>query len=261
MPRSEELIRSNSEANKAIALDDTIAEAHTVKGGLLMMYEDLAGADKEFRRALELKPSSAVGHIRYGYFLFASGNLKEAIQHMERARELDPAGATSNAALGHMLEMARDDDRAISCNLRALELQPDLGPAHINLAEILVRKHRFEEALSEFEKFKDAPPLLLMIEKAYLYAAGGRRSQALQLLSQLQKSNGARVRPYDWVVLYAALGDKKAAFGWLEKIKLGCFNRAKLKYDPQLDPLREDENFAGFLARNQIEQTTSRVAN
>lgn len=261
LPRREALIRADSEANKALALDETIAEAHTVKGGLLVLYEDWAGADREFRRALELKPNYAVGHIRYGYFKFGNGNLNEAVQHMERAQELEPASPTSNSALGFMLAMARDNDRAINCFRRTLELQSDLINIRFNLVDSLVRSKRFEEALSEFEKVKTAEPMDMLAEKTYIYAVAGNRSKAAQLMAQLQKSASQQVIPYKWVVLYAAIGDRDKAFEWLEKINLGRFNKARLKYDPDLDPLRGDKRFEEFLARNKIEPAKPKSEN
>lgn len=251
LPRRDEIIRADSETKKALALDDEIAEAHTVKAGLLMFYADRPGADKEFQRALELKPGYSTGHLRYGYFLFNGGDLKGALEQMERAQELDPASPTSNAALGYISGMARDDEKSLNCYRRALELQPDFHFFHFNLAELLVRKHRFDDALSELDKFKDAPPMDLLMEKIYVYGVMGRKDEASRLLAQLQTADISKLRPFDWAILYAAVGDRDSAFDWLDKIKQVGFFRARLLYDPQLDPLRNDNRFAEFMARNQ----------
>jgi tetratricopeptide (TPR) repeat protein len=151
-----------------------------------------------------------------------------------------------------MLEMKRDDDQAIRYYLRALELRPDYAIAHFNLSQALVRKGKLDEAMFEVGKIKNAQPNGVTYMRAYLYALAGRQSEALVLLSQLSKLDAKNVDPYSCVALYAALGDKKSAFEWLEKLDLDRFNKGRLKLDPRLDSLREDQRFKDFLTRKQI---------
>ena len=83
-----------------------------------------------------------------------------------------------------------------------------------------------------------------MYGKAYAYALSGRRDEAKAAISQLQQAHDAdRIGPYDYAILYAALGDKEMAFQQLKKIGPTRFNMARLRFDPELDLLRTDARF------------------
>jgi tetratricopeptide (TPR) repeat protein len=134
------LKQAEASANKALELDDTLAEAHTVKAGLKLNQREFDEAAREFRRALELKPNYAVGHVRYAYFLFADSRLEEAVYHMRLAQQLDPVSAVTNGALAGMLYNSRDFDGCIAYSKRALELEPGSIGARFNLGEASVRR-------------------------------------------------------------------------------------------------------------------------
>jgi len=252
LPIREAYLKANTQAAQALELDDGIAEAHTVKAGLLLTYRDYSAAEREFRRALELNPGYAVGHLRYGYFLFGSLKLVEALDQMKRAQELDPVSPTANLALGYLLFMSRDYDAAIKCYKKALEFQPDMTAAQINLGEIYIQKRMFQEASTEFEKIKGPEPLTFAAEMTNLYGASGRQGEALHMLSQLRKSNDHdQIGPYQYAVIYAALNDKEAAFEWLEKIYANRICSAQVRFDPEFDTLRKDPRFDDWLRRHQ----------
>jgi DNA-binding winged helix-turn-helix (wHTH) protein/TolB-like protein/Flp pilus assembly protein TadD len=252
LPLRDAYLKADAHAARALELDDGIAEAHTVKAGLLRIYRNYDGAEQEFRRALELNPDYAVAHLRYGYLLFGDLKLDEALRQMVRARELDPVSPTANMAVGYMRVMSRDYDEAITYYKKALEFQPDMVAAHINLGEVYTQKRRFEEARSEFDKIKDAAPLAFLSEMITLDGLSGRQEEALHLLSQLTKSSDHdRICPYQYTAIYAALNDKDAAFAWLEKISADRVNLAQVRFDPEFDTLRNDPRFADWVKRHQ----------
>ncbi|HEV2706147.1 MAG TPA: winged helix-turn-helix domain-containing protein [Pyrinomonadaceae bacterium] len=251
VPRGEALRRADESARRALVLDDTIAEAHTAMAGVKMAYREFEEAGREFRRAIELNPNYAVARVRYGYFLFGSLRLEEAVAEMKRAQELDPASPVTNAALAFMLRMARDDDGAIKHNRRALELQPDTIGAHAGIAESYIRKGMFDEAHAEIEKVRQTEPLMAVQLRAYAFAAAGRRTEALAILSELQQSD-ASVPPINYALIYGHLGDKEKAFEWLNKDSFSPAARALLHFDPDLDPLRDDPRYEEILRREDI---------
>jgi tetratricopeptide (TPR) repeat protein len=143
-----------------------------------------------------------------------------------------------------MLSMSRDDDGAIKNYKKALELQPEAVVARFNLGQTYAGKRWFDQALAEFEKLQNADPTLALQGKAYVYALSGRHGEAMAAISQLQRSkDGDRISRCDYAILYAALGDREMAFQYLEKISPTRYALAKLKFDPQLDSLRNDARF------------------
>src|SRR4030095_9472464 len=163
--------------NKALELDDSLAEAHTVKGGLKLAERNFDEAGREFRRALELNPNYAVAHLRYAYYLFFSFKLEESLTHMRRAQQLDPISPITNGALAGMLFNAHDFDGCIEYSLRAIELEPGSFAARVNLAAAYAQKGMFAEAQQALDRAKDANPAYVYWEKARTYGLAGRRDE------------------------------------------------------------------------------------
>ena len=83
--------KAKAAAEKAVALDDNSAEAHTSLAVFKLFYEyDLAGCEREFRRAFALNPNYAFAHDQFGMALAFQGRFDEAIAEGARAIELDP---------------------------------------------------------------------------------------------------------------------------------------------------------------------------
>ncbi len=249
----EALSRAESSASRALAIDDRIAEAHTVKACILMNRRQPEEAAEEFRRAIDLKPTYSVAHLRYAYFLTWSLRIDQGLTHMRRAQQLDPVSPIANAALGSILLTARETDEAIKYSQRALELEPKLFAARMNLAGAYLEKGRFTEAIQEIEKLPEQNDEYVVSQKAYAFAVAGRKEEALKEMAQLQKLVGERGAPYLYACIYGALGETDKAFEWLEKINLNRMMQANLKYDSQLDSLRQDPRFNDFLKRHQLE--------
>jgi DNA-binding winged helix-turn-helix (wHTH) protein/TolB-like protein/Tfp pilus assembly protein PilF len=250
----EALERATAAVSKALEIDDSLAEAHTVKAGINLVQKQFDEAGCEFRRALELNPNYAVAHLRYGYYLFFSLKLDEALMHMRRAQQLDPVSPITNGALAGMLYNAHDFDGCIAYSKRAVELEPTVFGAHLNLGEAYAQKRMFKEAQAAFDKAGDVNPAYVYWEKAYAFALAGQRTEALRSVAAAEKHNPGGPRMHiNYAQLYAALGEKDKAFAEMEQMRMGHFMAAAVKYDPAFDLLRDDARFAEFLRRHSIE--------
>jgi len=248
----EALTRAETSVNKALALDDTVAEAHIVKAGLNLMTRRFEDAGTEFQRGLELKPNYAIGHVRYAYFLFYSLRLDQAVMQMRRAQELDPVSAVTNGALAGMLYTARCYDESISYSKRSLELEPKGVSARLNLGEAYIQKRMFNEAHEAFDQVLEIDPRYASWEKAYSYSLAGRRPEALRMLATAEKHEEGP-NYFNHALIYGALGDMDKAFEQMDKIRLNRVMAAQIIFDPQFDPLRKDPRFNDFLKRHNIE--------
>ena len=250
----EALERATDAVSKALEIDDSLAEAHTVKAGINLVQKQFDEAGCEFRRALELNPNYAVAHLRYGYYLFYVLKLDEALLHMRRAQQLDPTSPITNGALAGMLYNAHDFDGCIAYAKRAVELEPTVFGAHLNLGEAYAQKRMFKEAQDAFDKAGDVNPSYVLWEKAYAFALAGQRAEALRRVAQAEKQNKSGWRMHiNYAQLYAALGDKDKAFAEMELMQMGRFMAAPVKYDPAFDLLRDDARFTDFLVRHKIQ--------
>ena len=249
-------------AEKAVALDDSLAEAHTSLAYARQNFDwDFAGAEREFRHALELNPSYAIAHQWYATFLNDMGRHQEAIAEIERAIQLDPLSVNVNTAAGVVFYFARQFDRAEKQAKNALELDPNFYSAHSWLADVYQATNAYEAAFQEREKMailtgNDA----LRSRNAALrraYNAGGPKEMYREQVKQLQKVGASPLLPtvagpaqFGLAIAYAHLGENDRAFEQLEQLyRNRGFEMLTLKNNPDLDPLRSDPRFQDLVRR------------
>jgi len=246
-------------ALKAIALDDTLAEAHTSLGEINQTFElDFAAAEREYKRAIELNPNYAVAHQRYGFFLNLMGRINEARAEFGRALEIDPLSPVMNAEAGRPFYRSRDYGRAAEQFQKAIELDPNYPRAHILLARCYTQMGRYDEAVSEAQKGaalsdpqREAGGVPRSYQIAYIYAKAGRVRAARRMLHELEKSpTQHNDQLYHHALAYAALGDRERAFGQIEKLYVTrSVDLLALKTDPAWDDLRDVPRFQELLRR------------
>jgi len=246
--------KAKAAAEKALEIDNTLAEAHASLGMTLMGYAwDWAGAEREFQRAIELDPNYATAHHWYAILLSATGRSEQAIVSLKRAQELDPLSLIISADVGLQLHFARRYDEAIEQVRKALEMDPNFAAGHRPLGMAYEQKAMYQEAIAEFQKalaVSRGNPFALG-SLGHAYAVSGNREQARQTLSDLRELSKRRyVSPFDSAVIYAGLGDKERALEWLEKaFDDRSLEMIFLKVDPRFDSLHADPRFAGLLRR------------
>ena len=251
----EHLPRALAAGQRALELDDTLAEAHTSLGMAQYSFNwNWADAEREFQRAIDLNPNYATAHHWYAYLLMLLGRFDQALSELARAQELDPLSLIINSTTGYILYFARRQDEAIERCERALALEENFSPAQYSLALACEQKGLHDRAIAAFQK-----SLLLSGESAgcdaavlaHGYAVAGRTAEARKTLNELLERSKERYVPAFYVALISVgLGDLETAFEWLEKAyKERDFYLIYLKVDPRLDPLRGDARFTDLLRR------------
>jgi eukaryotic-like serine/threonine-protein kinase len=251
--------KAKAAARRALELDDTLAEAHAALGLEMFAYEwNAAEASREFRRAIELNPNYATAHHWYGnQILLYTGRFDEAIAEMKRAQELDPLSLIVNADLGDTYFYARQYDKAIEQLRKTIEMDQSFYYAHYELGMAYEMKGSFQEAIAEYQRARQLnndPRVLALLGHAY--AASGRRDEALKILGQLKETASQQYVPaYNFVIVYAGLGERDQAFQWLEQSYQDHASRMTiLQVDPFLDPLRSDPRFANLVSRVNLQR-------
>jgi DNA-binding winged helix-turn-helix (wHTH) protein/TolB-like protein/Tfp pilus assembly protein PilF len=241
-------------AEKALKLDESLAEAHTALAMVKLAYDwEFPAAAREFQRALEIDPSYSDAHKMNSQYLAAMGRLDEALREMKRAQELDPLSLEKIAAIGEILYYQRQYDQAIAQYREALEMDPNSGFVHWALGRPLTAQGKYDEAIVEFQKAiplsGDSPDEPAELARAY--ALSGRRGQAHKILEELKRqSEHKHVAPTVMAAIYAALGDKTQAFASLNKaFRERDFLLVLLNVEPMFDPLRSDSRFVELSRR------------
>ncbi|HSQ19808.1 MAG TPA: hypothetical protein VLR92_05480, partial [Blastocatellia bacterium] len=254
LPSTEELPKAKAAAQKAVALDDNLAEAHAVLGFIIFWYDwDWKAAENQFIRALVLDPNSAETHEAYAHLLSYTGRHAEGLAEIKRARELDPLNLRTNALEGAMLINAGQSDNALVSLQEALELEPDNWFAQEYAASAYIEKGMFADAVAEARKARDLseystrPTAFL----AYSLAKSGRGAEARAELEGLLKLSTQRyVSPYNIAMIYNGLGARDKMLAWLER---GYQQRDPrmvfLKVEPKWNNSRDDPRFQDLLRR------------
>ena len=254
LPPREAFPKAEAAARKALALDDTLAEAHVSLGYSYLVYEwNPTEAEKEFSRALALRPDYATGHQFYAYYLTAIGKLDEAIAERKRATELDPLDPLLSSALGEAYYQNRQFELTVEQNAKSLELDPSYAVALVNTGRAFQQKGMHREARAVFQRLLEASPdnPALLAMTGYGDAISGEKSEAEKIISRLKQLSRQTYVPSVYTALvYTGLGDKNHAFEWLDKAYAErCEYLVYLPTEPIADPLRKDPRFDALLKR------------
>lgn len=206
---------------KALALDDQLAEAHASLASLLLLNDwDFRNAEKEFKSALSLKANYATTHHWYAEYLSVQGKMEEALEQISLAAELDPLSAAIMKDKGVLLYYARDYAGAIEHARKAFELDPHFAPAHRLLSLAYQGKGMFTEAIAENQRWGEVTgnELEARVALAQCHAAAGNRESALSLIENLDPNTLPGGNLFRGIALvYAALGETDLAFTWLDR--------------------------------------------
>jgi eukaryotic-like serine/threonine-protein kinase len=255
IPYSEAIPKSRVNAKKALAIDDTLAEAHAVLAGTYSTDWDWAAADREFQRALELDPNKARTHVMYSIHLEALGKLDEVLVHLRRAVDLDPLNLNGLENLAEAYTYTRQYPESIEQSKKLLEIDPTFANAHLLLSRTYLFVGKYDLWLEEWEKVarlnNDSENLALVDAAKREYPKSGYRG-ALKRVVALEEEQAKRIYidPAWRAGQYAFLGEKDQAFAWLEKAyaeKSGFLHY--LKVSPDFDSLRSDPRYASLLKR------------
>lgn len=254
MAPSETFPHAQVAARKALALDDSLAAAHTSLAFATLYYDrDWANAEREFRRAIELNPNYANGHHWYAEFLSLEGRHQAAIAESERARELDPLSNIINTWVGSRFFFARQYDKAIEQYRDTLEMDPGFVPVHLVLGNALEQKHMYREAITELEKAVSLSggSSIYISSLAHAYGIGGRRDQAKKLFDELRNLSKQRfVSSYDLAVASLGTGQTDLTLSLLARAVEERSPRVLfLGVDPRFDVLRGDARFKQLMIR------------
>ncbi len=257
LPPDENWSKSEAATNKALALDDTLPDAHNALAGVKQFNNDPAGAERELRRAIELNPNYAEGRDHYAQDLTDAGRFEESLAQIKKVLELEPLSVRYNRGLALFFYRTRDYDRAIKQYQKTLELDPNDAYTHELLGNTYEQKGMQKEAVAEWSKalrLTEDNDAAAILERTF--AASGFnvavRSLWQRKLEQLNEKakRGEFVPAMNFAFAYTRLADKEQAFAWLAKAER---ERNRLIFDVKLEPiydsLRDDARFQDLLRR------------
>ena len=257
-PPSESYPRAREAAEKALELDDSLAEAHALLGEVRVNYDhDWDGGEREFRRAVELNPNYPTGHHWYAAYLASMNRPQEAEAEIDKASVLDPLSLIINESRGEIRYLARDSDSAIKLCLHAKELDPNFAETYVCLGKVYEERRQFSEAESNFKRAVDLSggrpgPLML---QAHANALAGRKDIAIASINRFFSSKHGYVGSSDVASVYCAMGQPSQAVIWLEKAYVNHEEGlTRLGVEPLFDGCRHDPQFQALIQRLHLPQ-------
>ncbi|HEX7296935.1 MAG TPA: protein kinase, partial [Pyrinomonadaceae bacterium] len=181
IPRKELYPKAKAAIEKALEIDNRLAEVHTSLANLIMFTKwDWANSAKEFKLALELNPNYATAHHWYSQWFLDMGRLEESLRMISRAAELDLVSQAILKDKGLALYYNRQYDEAIEVARRTLELDPNYAAAHRLLSLAYQAKGKFDEAIVENEKWGALTRNKVeeTVALAQIYAVSGKIEEA-----------------------------------------------------------------------------------
>jgi tetratricopeptide (TPR) repeat protein len=255
-PAAENLPKARAAADRALQIDDSLAEAHASSA---MVYEQMwrwAEAEEEFRRAVALNPNYPTVHHWFSHYYRAKRQFDDALKEIKRAQELDPLSPPINFNLAQVYLLKGDINSAVEQNERVGELDPTFSRDVIGYAHL--KQGAYEKAIAEFERgvevFNRSSQDLSSL--GYAYAVTGRRAEALRILKEIeaQYERGEALGMY-LAAVYAGLGDKEQAFAWLEKdFRQHSGTLTFITWYYPYDNLRADPRYADLMRRIGLSQ-------
>jgi TolB-like protein len=241
-------------AQKALAADDTLAEAHTSLAYASLHYDwQWDRAEAQFRQALKLNRKYSHSHHWYSHYLTATGRQQESLAESMIVLELDPLDLVMNIHLAWHHQMARQYEKAFQQAHNTLEMEPNFHWGYFFLGLAKEQMGQPRDAVTDFMKSVELSggSTIMLSALGHAYAAAGKSDRAVEVLQKLTHLSETRyVSSYEIGLIHCALGDTDKALDFLEAAyaeRSGWL--PYLKVEPRVDPLRRDPRFQSLLRR------------
>jgi eukaryotic-like serine/threonine-protein kinase len=246
---------AKSAAEKALAIDQTLSEAHSVMGLVAGAVEfDWKLAEHHFQAAMAVDPVPPLVRVRYAlYFLTPLGRFEEAVAQYQWALETDPLSMMVHFGLAFALYCARQYDDAIEHAATAVDLYPDYWLVHFAMGLALSQKGLIQQSIASLETTLRLSPSFTpaMGFLAASYARSGNPGHAGKLMEKVMETSSKHyVSPVCFGIYHAALGQADRMFEFLEA---ALAERdpylTRIDAEPFFEPFRSDPRYRSLLNR------------
>ena len=258
-PPANGLAKTRSAATRALALDSSLAEAHTALGLAAVHAWDFRAGEAEYRKAIELDPQYPTAHQWYGELLYHTGRLDSSFVDTRRAIALDPLAPIPFEALGYALTLAGRYDDAIEQYKKADELSPGLTLTLLLLGDARMQMGQTQQAIEEYEPAArlDRENPLTNGKLCHAYGLAGRAAEARKLLSEIEAQAGkARESWVSRAICQLGLGNHAATLDAMEAAvknhEIAVFTAYSPLLDRTWDPVRADPRWTAILRSSNL---------
>jgi adenylate cyclase len=241
--------------DRALELDQGLAEAHATRGLALSGEFKLREAEEEFKKAIECKPNYSPAHLWYSQLLLAELRWAEGFEHVEKVVELDPLLPTASVNLGIFYFAMRDYAKALQFYRRSTDLDPKFASGHFGSGWAYGKMGMYEEARREYkigvELLRDSYPLVKKQAEAWIAWIEDDKESVRRILPELEENPSETLMDAMGIAeLHFYLGEKDKGFEWLGR----SYSKKEegfmyIQSDEFLEGVRSDPRYEDLLRR------------
>jgi TolB-like protein/class 3 adenylate cyclase/Tfp pilus assembly protein PilF len=247
-PKAKEFI------SKALEIDDSLSEAHSILGSIHMNHDwDWEAAEREYKRALELNPNHALTHMYYSFLMTVNRKNDEAIKKAKRALELDPLSNYIHTLYGAAYLYSRKFNDGIKELQSVLDADPNYFLAHFYIGFTFRAHGMLKEAMEKYNKavlLSGGNPLTMAALLVTHYELGNI-NEAEKLLKALEeKSQKEYIPPICFYLYYKTIGDNDQALKYVRQccevhdsflpwLRVHPIDKLRIPDDPQYNDILE----------------------
>jgi len=250
MPREEAISKAKEMAQRALALDQNSSEAITVLAFVAHLEKKPEESIELYKKAIRLKPNNATAHLRLAWMLSTTDGLDAALSQMRLAQKTDPQSRIINTNLSRLLRLNRQPDEALSFCKRAIEIDSTVAYPKLLMAELYEQKKMFSEATKKLDdlikQYPDDDDYRLILGR--VKAKQGDKKSAKKILKRVTKTS--KNRSFEAATLHLYREKDKALSILNESQEDSQIYYIHLRYDDNLDPLRNSPEFEKILAKS-----------
>ena len=245
---------------KALSLDPNLAEGHFARGVILWTHNNRfphEAAIQSYQRALELDPNLDEAHHQLGVVYFHIGLLDKGWAELEKAVNINASNTLARFRFGVInLYRGKYEDAYTVFKGTPLKTNPSLWA--FQYATALFRLGRTEEATQLLDDYlkkypQDEGGVGTSVKAMMLAKAGKSREAEAAIQRSIEIGSGFghfHHTAYNIASAYALMNQTELAVNWLQNAEDDGFPCYPLfANDNNLDSLRKDERFIGFMAK------------
>jgi tetratricopeptide (TPR) repeat protein len=243
---------ARTEAETAIRLDSTLAEAYSALGKVLLNSYRLQDAEKAFKHALSLDSKLTIVNEHLVWLYVFMGSPEAALARGQVAVKSDALSPSATVELARALMVNGRCDEALVKVAVLDKLEPPLLRAAPIAAQCYAEQKNFAKTIEVLRASSGRGPYGDALLASFL-ARSGQRDEAIgirdALLAEALKDGG---HSFPAALAYAGLGDFDNAFSWLDR-SVGDYSLFFPVMEPAYRELRADSRFGRVARRVGIE--------
>ena len=257
IPRDTSVTKAKTAIMKALAINETSAEAHAALGYIKFRIDwDWKGAEKEFKRAIELNPGYATAHEWYALFLAIHERLDESLREMLKAYELDPLSSSVNNGIARIYHFRGEPDKALMQIKKTLALDSNYAEAYFTEGITFFKTEEYKKAIPPLQKAINLsgrrPVMLGILGSAYVKTGNPEETQ--KILTELESAPVSNDKLYAISFIKSYMGRTEEALDIMEKLladKYGIL--IYMKVEKYMVPENNNPRYKKMLAKMDLD--------